>query len=40
MSELLLFNANSAIFQLFHGENLLIVNSEEKLENKTVFVRQ
>ena len=26
VSELLLFNANSAIFQLYHGENKLIFN--------------
>ena len=26
VSEWLLFNANSAIFQLYHGENKLIVN--------------
>jgi hypothetical protein len=26
MSEWLLFNANSAIFQLYHGENKLIFN--------------
>ena len=26
MTEWLLFNANSAIFQLYHGENKLIVN--------------
>jgi len=25
-SEWLLFNANSAIFQLYHGENKLIIN--------------
>jgi hypothetical protein len=27
MSEWLLFNAKSAIFQLYHGENNLIVNA-------------
>jgi hypothetical protein len=26
VSELLLFNANSAIFQLYHGENKLFIN--------------
>ena len=26
-SEWLLFNANSAIFQLYYGENLLIINA-------------
>ena len=26
VSELLLFNTNSAIFQLYHGENMLIFN--------------
>ena len=26
VSELFLFNANSAIFQLYHGENKLIFN--------------
>jgi len=26
MGEWLLFNANSAIFQLYHGENIIIFN--------------
>jgi hypothetical protein len=29
VSELLLFNANSAIFQLYHGENKLILQWDD-----------
>jgi hypothetical protein len=28
VNEWLLFNANSAIFQLYHGENKLIINEK------------
>ena len=31
MSEWLLFNANSAIFQLYHGENKLIFNDGDEV---------
>jgi len=31
MSECLLFNANSAIFQLYHGENKLIFRDDDEV---------
>jgi len=36
MSEWLLLNANSAIFQLYHGENKLIFN--EMMDDEVRFV--
>jgi hypothetical protein len=37
VSESLLFNANSAIYQLYYGENKLIIN--EMMMKSTLFYR-
>jgi len=37
VSEWLLFNANSAIFQLYHGENMLISNEMMMVHAMSAF---
>jgi hypothetical protein len=37
VSERLLFNANSAIFQLYHGENTLIFNEKIKVSDVDII---
>jgi hypothetical protein len=40
VSERVLFNANSAIFQLYHGENILIFNHQWDDEVRFVLDQQ